>query len=332
MKLKKVSLSILFLLIGVIATAQELKDAVVMGVIPIGNNYFAIINDVESNISYKTSAYKNDELDTNQPLQLLFTNDNGIRIEVISRILTERVYVHEIGNTANILTTSPAFRMPILENDILFFESEAHINECMILIENYIDHDNTNTDDMLDNIEELYIGYTSYRTWFNTEYDWLNGSFTTEQLIATAKLDFLNDDIFKTLLNENKLIGVGSTVHCIEAPGISVSCDKTNLAAIQAISAIGDKYGKVTSDLLLEVSKYDLDLFIDGEEHSPPKGKHIVTETLQYVTENLITDLNCNTYDKKLQIHMYEEVLDASTGNFVRCLMQWKYQKKITQF
>ena len=92
------------------------------------------------------------------------------------------------------------------------------------MLESYID--GGSIDEMLDKLEHSIIGYNSYRTWFNNTYNWLDGEFTSSEIKYLSNLEFVNDEITKTLLNEDRFIGKGDTIYQYQAQNIVLKFSK----------------------------------------------------------------------------------------------------------
>jgi len=312
MNLKKSILWAFCSIITFSSLSQTMKDAVVIGTVPVGANNYAIINVIGSNNFYKTSLYSNEQLTTNQELQLLFENDST-QAEVLARTLNQRLFAYLINYSGASTSNLINFNMPINENGILFFENETHIQETMIMMETY--SEDRDIDDMLDNIELQFEGYTSFRTWFNIEYNWLDGTFTSQEIETISNLDFLSDDIFKTLINDEKFIGMGDSVYYLHSSQISLRFHKDYIEGYSLTKTLTKDDNNLNHNLIELMMNYEIEVFKEGEFVGEPKGTSILDD-VTFVTTPTATDLveECNGLLKQISITLKESHLDTN-GN-----------------
>jgi len=315
MKTKIISAFVLlFLSIGTIA--QTIVDATVVAVIPLGNQAFSVLNETGTENYYKTSPHVSGALNINQQIQIeLHPNNNVGRL--IAPTLSEPLFCRIIQpNTPLEQVVNVLVYMPQLENNILFFEDSTQIRLFYDEIVELSDRSNKELDLLLNGIEAQFNGFVSYRTWFNNQYDWLNGAFASKEIERISKLDFMNDEIIKTFFNENRFIGIGDSVYYYHNQNVVVSAKKNYNRGILALSALPadyDVYGTgsiVLSDTALRAYS---ELYESG---SGPKGVAIVTDSLRYVSSPYKQNVNCNVHTKLLRLEVTEYFTNTS-GNTI---------------
>ncbi|MFC5044799.1 FG-GAP-like repeat-containing protein [Aquimarina hainanensis] len=117
--------------------------------------------------------------------------------------------------------------------NILFFEDIEQYRSFYQYLEKWADQ--RDIDEGLDKIEAMFPGYISYRTWFNTTYNWLDGAFTEKELEAIYAKDIHGDDIAKTLYNQYSEIGIGEYVYTKLSENMTIKTPKTKLHLLETL-------------------------------------------------------------------------------------------------
>ncbi|NOQ70425.1 MAG: hypothetical protein GQ574_00395 [Crocinitomix sp.] len=291
---------------------QTFKDATVLGTIPLGSSEYAIIQEDGTENYYETSPYPTGELTDNQALELKFTNGQTDQAEVIATSLTSVLFAQYIQPTDPPgATIPPTYTLPTVENGILFFTSTQHIAEVYDALTIFTE--DGDIDEQLDIIEATYTGFTSYRTWFINEYNWLNGSFTLQELDELYAENFIPDEIKKTLLNQDRFIGIGDSIYYFHDLGYIMRVHKDNQIVLGHFEDIEreDEPLDSASNLPQHITEIDI---IDGPTvHqdrgfiyvTPPEGEE--TDSCWYRTRiHTSTSEACNPFLKTLQITLIE--------------------------
>lgn len=168
------------------------RQADVIGVVSMGELEYAFIQE-DVNFVYKTSLFPSGELIINEVVIIQNTGEEG-QIEIIAPNLSAGLYAYSIITTQGIIPP-PMDNMPYVDNGILFFQTEQQASDFFVDINNYMDEtrvlDEAHVDeDKLDNLENYFTGYTSYRTAENIFYDWENQGYTDEEILDYMSSDF----------------------------------------------------------------------------------------------------------------------------------------------
>lgn len=144
---------------------QNITDGQVVGTVPVGNQFYSVINETGSENYYKTSPHSSTELKQGQSVKLEFSGNSTNQAKVIAANLQSNLYCHLIPqNGGNNPLLEILGNMPVLENEILFFEDTSQIRIFYDLLNAIIDGSNLGMDEMLDLAELQFPGYESYRS------------------------------------------------------------------------------------------------------------------------------------------------------------------------
>jgi len=333
---------LLLLMISTISSFSQSSltmNARVTAVINLAYQDYAIINVDGTNDYYQTSPYNAGELIYNQAVTLV-ASING-NFQVNASTLTANVFADLISNSNNTNKVELAdIKLPILENGILIFNSRRDYDNIYTLIDEYM---NTGEyDEMLDNIERNAIGFTSFRTWLNNEFKYRDGNLPLTKLKNYHKSDFVNDIIIKTLLNENRLVGINDTIYQYFSKGIVLSTLRGNNLGVNFMNTfrIGDDITNTSprtfanTGIIVKsntISYPILPVFphnngSGGLEYTPMDpvmvdslfGTVTVSgqDSLRYTTTIYKDAPNCNPSLRYLQITLDEEVYDTITASW----------------
>lgn len=285
----------LFTIITFLGFTQN-RNANVIGTISYGETEYCYLNEAGTNIIYKSAAYISSELNDGQLVEIQSTENEG-QVKVISSSLSTELYAqkNEVGNELFLEIDSA----PTLEYEILFFENEEKAKNYYESIELYLDHSNEELDvnDLLDNIEESFAGYESFRTFFNNKYDFENGEFQKEQITRIEEEDFLSDEILKTLLNKDRLVGLGNEIIYFHNETQKVRIQKSDIDALLTLQSINDD-----DDLFLMNldSKYEIEAPL--VQTSKYEKGFVIISGKKYETSPQVENVNCSIYEKRLRI------------------------------
>lgn len=205
----------LFMFVTLITTAQS-RQGTVSGIVQLGSQDYAFIAEYGTTNIFKTSPYSAGELNESQMVLIQETETEDQVIVYAETITSPPLYALletvENGQSAYFPDMT---RMPFLSEDILFFDDRSHLQEAYDMVTLFLDDKNylKDYDEKLDEIEQEYVGYTSFRTYFNQRFNWLEGAFQEQELETIYAKDFVNDEIHKFFQNNYLLIGIGDTVY-----------------------------------------------------------------------------------------------------------------------
>lgn len=210
--------------------AQSLIEARVIGTIPLGTTVYSIIHESNSDNTYKTSPHSIGALLTNQVVQIRQTENGSDQVEIIASSLTTTLYADLIIQEYNNQNSLPSFTELSIENDILFFEDRAHIAAVYDALTRFTDQ--SNIDEQLDIFQAEYPSYISFRQYIINKYNWINGRLNSQDLLNLYQEDFIADEIKKTFLNENRMVGVGDSIYFFHDLGEIYRFSKENVSLI----------------------------------------------------------------------------------------------------
>ena len=290
--------------------AQNLIDGRVVGTIPFGNDAYSIIQEEQGDNTFQTSPHPMGALQANQTLQLLINQDNEHQVEVIASSLSTPLFAQLVTIEPNINTTLPNFTEPIVENGILFFQNKAHIAEVYEALTTFTDQGDM--DEQLDIFQAEYPGYRSFREYIIQTYNWLEGSLSQQQLSELYDEDFIADEIKKTFLNENRMVGVADSVYYFHDIGGVYRFGKENRSLIQIFEDMDRDEEPLdpASNAFQHILEIDI---MDGNRKivSHDRGEISVEtgseDSCWYVTRlTYASDVECDPFTKGFSIYLVE--------------------------
>lgn len=208
----------IFLFISFSTFAQNEKPAKIISEIQIGNFSYYMIEEDQSKKIYKTVATEHNRFIYGETVEVNDVNSSDLLIPVKDlknnqTIMSERI----VDNSASINTGIPQdllLRLPKEIDGIFYFQSQKHFLEVYDLTLNYIETTNDNSEKkMLKKIEKVFPNYNSFNKFFNNKYDFTNIGYTSDEVTKIEKEDFINDEIIKTFLNNDKLVVMGDSLY-----------------------------------------------------------------------------------------------------------------------
>ncbi len=214
----------LFSLIGNTQT-----NGVVIGVIPIGNLNYAIIQS-QSNEYYKTTLFTEQELVINQSVELITISQTEVKVEATT--INNNVFaLLQLQETSNEIILPPD--RPWIENGILFFKDKNHLEQSYNYIADIMY--NKDYDVYLSSVESQFLGFVSFRQMLVDKYNWIDGFLTKEEIEQLYKEDFINDEILKSFLNSNREIGIKDSIYFLYDKRTILRIHKENYTSLEDI-------------------------------------------------------------------------------------------------
>lgn len=308
MKTKLLSLVVGLMCFSIQTLAQTQKTAHIIGVIPLGSNEYALLQEEATENYYKTAPYPMGELVLNQTVKLQPTDPATGQVQVIANTLTRPLFAQPVKTDAAAPTVLPRFTPVVVTNGILFFQNKKHIAQVYNALTDFTAQGDI--DEQLDFFQAEYDGYVSFRTSLINKYNWLKGSLTPTQLAALYAEDFIADEIKKTFLNKNKLVGVGDSVyyfHTINQIYRVAKENRTVLGLFEKLEQEDDPFdpASATFEHMLEVD------VMAGSTAGGTRGAVSVDteseDSCWYVTRlRYRNDFMCDPYSKGFGIHVVE--------------------------
>lgn len=187
--------------------------------------------------------------------------------------------------------------LPNVKNGILFFNDENHLNRYYEYLEDMID--TNDLDSTLEVLESNFL-YNSQRGFFNAKYDLPNGEFTSEEIEEMETNDFISDEIFKSIYNEDYEVGIDDKVFIKFDLNhtLMVNSDETGLIDIIRNIEKGSKANAI--DLYKEYEGISILCY----DIVATKALLEVNENKRYRSTSLIQNIECNTYTKELDLKL----------------------------
>ncbi len=291
------------ILLGFNSLGQTTKNAQVIGVIPLGSSEYSILLEDNSDNYFKTSPHPTGELVSQQLVQLEYAQNQSEQVEVLASSLTSALYAQLVTQDPSGNSTPPNYTLPTLENGILFFQDQQHLLDVYDVLTDFTEYGELQ--EQLDIVEGQYIGFESYRTWFNIKYDWRDGIHHKQEFDDIVKKDFICDEIKKTMLNKHLEIGVGDSIYYFHDLGLVLAIEKTDSVTLSAFQEIEREDDPFVGDspLFEHYFSYRIatgDLF-------DYRGSIDVDDDLTYTTLFQLGAENCDPFTKYLRVSLQEE-------------------------
>jgi hypothetical protein len=293
-----------FLFLALSVKSQEIENAIVSLILPIGNQDYCIIVDESTNIRYKSSPYNKGELTLSQNVSLSVIENQTNTFEVSSPTLTNRLYATSDLTPADDEFLFPTNNLPQIVNEILFFDNEsaaAAYYESIDKLINENQSEESGLEERLDIIESHFTGFISYRSFLNYKYKITEGNLSEIDIDKMGNEDFVKDDIQKTLLNKDRLIGIGDFIYYFHAPNVKIKIDKLNKFALSVLKDLEDD-----TDVLDPNSIFFDTLNFQVIAHHVRTMKNlrgeVIVNNTKYTTTPQIQNVSCSVYKKMVRI------------------------------
>jgi hypothetical protein len=238
----------LSLLVALGGFAQSMNGTVV-GIISLGTQDYCFISEDGTSNVFKTSPYTAGELQVQDEVDLRRTRIQN-QVEVTADPLSTQLFAMlEVAVPGQSIYYPDVSRLPQLVDGILYFDDEAHLVEVYDMVTLFLEDESYDKgmDTKLDEIEQNEFPlFTSFRTYFNTRYNWVDGSFTELEIEDISNKDYVFDEIYKMFLNESALIGIDDRVYYYhdEDNIVSVlSTDEEGILTLGSIASLSQNEG-----------------------------------------------------------------------------------------
>lgn len=218
----------------------------VYSVINIGTLDYSYIYNEQFSIFYKTTAYPSGLLNQSEQVQLKVdsTNSNEYNIQVIKNLDVITAFATKLKKENFNLPINSVYGMPVLENEILFFQNQDHFDEFYSILNDFSNSKFEERIDLLHLFENQFTGFTSFNRYLEETYDWENGEFTETEIDNRYKIDFLQDYVIKSICNKYAEVGIGNDIHVFLRENITNDCitifinknDAKNIDAIRLLN------------------------------------------------------------------------------------------------
>jgi hypothetical protein len=242
---------VLFSFMSVHLNAQNQFTAKVISEVPIGNDFYYLLIDVEDNI-YKTSMFDSPKYTLNELVPLMI-NSHG-NYEILNS--DGRIGIISLNREQTLIESILFEDLPTYSNDILYFRDENHLaqiyNQFVVF------------DSILIDVEQELIA-KSFKSNFNDFkcfedlIDIVFGDqeltgLSDDQMTVLEEFDFISDYILKSIFSEHRLIGIGERVYYYNYHNEIISVDKTDSGAIDALKDVSSNGRFDMTDLSSEIN------------------------------------------------------------------------------
>lgn len=310
---------ILVLLTGIVKSnyAQNTVNADVVAVIQQGTYSYAIISETGTSNLYQTSAYYATQgyLTTSQQIQLSFDDlTDKTQGEVFASTVNNVICFLNTASSNN--TSNITITLPYVSNGILFFEDQEHIVEVHDWIEYIIDSSSVEMSEALDLLESQFTGFSSFRTKLDLQFGISQNGFTDQELDEYLEIDFIKDEILKTFVNENRMIGIDDSVFFMKGENMILGIDANDINLISGIAALPDSIEVFGPGGVIDLAGNPHEITIFSPfYHIPDVGNYAfiqVDEELAYETFPVLDNFNCETYKKAIKVNIVETYDDGT--------------------
>jgi len=303
------------------AQSQVLKSGTVLGVIQLGSIEYSIINEDNTDNIYKSAAHSIGQLHESESVYLAFSSSSITDNCEVKGSNTERIYATKVTGEQTIPSYITTIA-PTLVNDILYFDDKEHLEKFEDMMANYVkEYPLIDSDTLLNQIERMFAGFTSYRTHFENKHNLGRGEFTADQILQILNEDNIKDIYLKTLFNGQKLIGIGDSVYFYAAHGQIATVAKTNNSGIQLLKNLHDiqARNRTIFDLdnhWLEIIFNKGSVYIDNEIKELRGTHYVVPEDTngyyeRYVSEPTLKS-ECDPLKKSIRVSVKHEIYNSS--------------------
>ncbi|GAB5417595.1 MAG: hypothetical protein Crog4KO_25800 [Crocinitomicaceae bacterium] len=311
------TVSILLSLFAMSAVFGQIqKTGTAHAIVDVGSVQYAILSINGEHDYYKTSTFSPGLVTSGQSLILEFEDADDTTPEVL---LPSRnaifAFPLEASNGGNFVI--PLENIPDLYMGMLVFEDKEHCLAYYNDMREFVDDTLGDSEEKLNAFEEYFDGYQSYRTYFNSKYDFENNSFDSDQIYLIEQEDFLNDEVIKTLVNSNRMVVIGDSVLYNHDFHTEVYCHINDIESITAMVEFPDEGDVFTEPFDALANRKGIrihnPLVITSQtkDSNEQQGVWKVTSSLRVQNEE------CDAYKRKISVHLehYNWVPQANDWN-----------------
>lgn len=257
-------------------SSDEVIDVKVVNETKFGNHFFYILQEVANeNSFYKSSAVDDPVLQIGQEVKLADNNRTDRMLKVVQPTLPKVVYARKTDDPIEneVSDDFSEIRMPVLENNILFFEDKEHIDEVYDYFNDLSEDDspgrNVPLEVRLEHFEREFSGFNSNRKLLYEKYGRPELSFSDEQMIQMEEEEVIPDVIFQTLFNEHRLIGI--------------DCDVYYQHNYKDVMYVHKDNQEVINDMVNISKEYDYDIYSQESKFILNEAVHFAENGYNYV-------------------------------------------------
>lgn len=250
---------LLFVMIATPAFSQRVLEANVVTKLEYGSNTSVYFLYEPLNSEYYKTVVTEVSLEINELIRI-WIPANEDSLFLVQDMNDQEFYAKKVDNPNSQLPEDLSLLLPVLNNEILFFDSPSHLAQLYQLTEDQAYESDSSFQVFLNEIEELYgSGFVSYRTYFNNKYP-ITESYRDNELDQMEKENFISDAILNTYFNQYRLMGFSDSVYYYHNREEILAVHMNNVAGIDYLKSLARmKDDNVDLSILTGVAAMDLD-------------------------------------------------------------------------
>ena len=237
---------------------------------------------------------------------------------IISSCTKDDILTEETSIDNKVFKSNNA-NMPYVENGILFFNSKDHVNDYYNYLDEMINtklaeldainnpQDETDVDDILDQYEAQFGGFTSYRKLFNQLHNFKEQGHSKNEIMEVFENDYVAG-YEKSYVNTNLELGIGNKIYVYHSQDIIIAFDKNNQELLSELRTIEKGTGDLPTTILME---YEQEIQLISNNNIIETKMHLVVDCgLSYDSAPILQNLDCDVYNKGIGMSLQEEIKD----------------------
>lgn len=297
---------------------SQQSDAEVVTIVAFGEFDYAYILS-EEDVLYKTSIFNHGTLEQNAVVQIESTITSGM-VQVFAPEILTNLFAQRVVNSNNEVTI-PLTNMPVLDNEILFFETEQKAFDYYISLNEYLEdpswNDSIEEEFKLQTFEDMFENFVSYRKDEEDFYDWDNRDYTLTEINDFMENEVINDYVMKSLINRDRMIGIGDSVYFTLAEDFEIRIPKSDFSGIEILKGIENVNDFMKKRGILRDHEY-----VNDSKYIFTPWKAVFEDVnLNYrlETEYYLEKVSCSDFTKTL-------IIDALQYTRPNANSAWEYQ------
>ena len=220
--------------------------------------------------------------------------------------------------TVALKNQSSNMEMPVVDNGILFFNDQAHIDQYAEFLSDMLhaeqenpNNSNPDAEVILDQFEAQFTGFTSFRQKFNQQYDFNNQGYSKQELLSIFEETYIKG-LERSFFNEFFEVGIGTKVYVYYSEDVAFAFDKNNQTILNELRNMPKGIDDLPS-VFLASHFQEIELISDNTEIGT-KMHLDVDYNLAYDSFPVLQNKNCSVFEKALGMDLMETVKD-NEGN-----------------